>query len=135
PRAGRARARFLARLPESGRTRVARLGDSQAGWIIALAASREPAGRFAVSIVGPSVTVGESDLWGSLAGKGQSPPSGSRPSLLQQVRQAGPSGFDPAPYLRTLSIPVFWVFGSDDRNVPTELCIERLQALKAGDDF
>jgi dienelactone hydrolase len=134
-RDAQAEARYLAALPEIDPTRVGLLGDSQAGWIIALAASREPAVRFAVPIVGPSVTVGESDLWGSLAGKGQSQPSGSPPSLLQQVRQAGPSGFDPVPYLRTLSIPAFWVFGADDRNVPTELCVERLTALRAGHDF
>ncbi|MFZ1880349.1 MAG: hypothetical protein WAU41_09290, partial [Gaiellaceae bacterium] len=48
---------------------------------------------------------------------------------------AGPGGFDPAPFLRRLSIPVFWVFGDDDRNVPTQLCVERLQQLQAGHDF
>jgi hypothetical protein len=30
---------------------------------------------------------------------------------------------------------VHWIFADDDRNVPTELCIERLQQMKAGHDF
>ncbi|MGZ4348576.1 MAG: hypothetical protein ACXVFB_15165, partial [Gaiellaceae bacterium] len=30
---------------------------------------------------------------------------------------------------------VFWVFGDDDRNVPTALCVEALQQLDAGHDF
>jgi hypothetical protein len=34
-----------------------------------------------------------------------------------------------------LSIPVLWMYGSDDRNVPTELCLERIDAVKAGHDF
>jgi pimeloyl-ACP methyl ester carboxylesterase len=130
-----AEVRYLAKLPRVDPTRVGLFGASQAGWIIALAASREPAVRFAVPIVGPTVTVDESDLWGRLAGEERSPPRGSREAMLQQVRAGGRSGFDPAPALRKLTIPVFWIYGSDDRNVPTELCIERLSALKAGHDF
>jgi hypothetical protein len=30
---------------------------------------------------------------------------------------------------------VHWVFADDDRNVPTELCIERLEQLEPGHDF
>jgi pimeloyl-ACP methyl ester carboxylesterase len=55
--------------------------------------------------------------------------------MLAQTRALGESGFDPRPLLAKLSIPVFWVFGDDDRNVPTELCIDALQKLKAGHDF
>jgi hypothetical protein len=28
-----------------------------------------------------------------------------------------------------------WLFGGDDRNVPTELCVARLEALRPGHDF
>jgi pimeloyl-ACP methyl ester carboxylesterase len=55
--------------------------------------------------------------------------------MLAQIRARGPSGFDPRPALRKLTIPGFWVFGDDDRNVPTALCLEALQQLKAGHDF
>jgi pimeloyl-ACP methyl ester carboxylesterase len=134
-RDAQAEARFLAGLPQVDPKRVGLFGDSQAGWIIALAAAREPAVRWAVAVVGPTVTVGETDLWAQLAGESQSPPSGTRAAMLAEVRAAGPSGFDPAPSLRALSIPVLWTFGSDDRNVPTELCVEQLQALKPGHDF
>jgi pimeloyl-ACP methyl ester carboxylesterase len=81
------------------------------------------------------VTVGESNLWGELAGKSVSPPSASKSEMLQQVRTSDPSGFDPAPHLRKLTIPVLWVYGDDDRHVPTQLCVERLQTLKPGHDF
>ena len=127
--------RFLTTQPQIDPKRVGLFGDSQAGWIIPLAASRAPAVRFAVAVVGPTVTVGETDVWGSLAGEGQTPPTGSRASMLAQVRQNGQSGVDPAPALRKLSIPMHWIFGSDDRNVPTELCVERLDGLAAGHDY
>ncbi|HWX08782.1 MAG TPA: CocE/NonD family hydrolase [Gaiellaceae bacterium] len=128
-------ARWLARLPQVDPKRVGLFGDSQAGWISALAAAREPGVHWVVSVVGPTVTVGETDYWGQLAGQSESPPSGTRAAMLELVRQAGPSGFDPAASLRKLAIPALWLYGSDDRNVPTELCVDRLQSLKPGHDF
>jgi pimeloyl-ACP methyl ester carboxylesterase len=128
-------ARFLASLPQVDPKRVGLLGDSQAGWIIALAAAREPAVRWAVPLVGPTVTPQETDTWGNLAGKHQFPPIAPFAEILAQVRAQGRGGFDPVPYLERLTIPVFWVFGDDDRNVPTQLCVERLQPLQAAHDF
>ena len=130
-----AQVRFLGGLPEIDRTRVGLLGDSQAGWVIALAAAREPAVRWAVALVGPATTVGETDLFTQLAGAEQTPPSGPRAQMLAEVRALGPGGFDPVPSLRTLSIPILWVYGDDDRNVPTELCVERLRSIEPGHDF
>jgi len=126
---------FLAKLPQVDAQRVGLFGDSQAGWISALAASRDPAVHWVISNSGPTTTVGETDNWGSLAGKSESPPSGTRAQMIARVRQQGPSGFDPVPSLRKLTIPALWMFGGDDRNVPTELCVERLKALKPGHDF
>jgi dienelactone hydrolase len=130
-----AEVRFLATLPQIDRARIGLLGDSQAGWIIALAAARERAVRWAVPLVGPTVSVDESDTWADLAGKGLAAPSGTTKQMLAQVRANGRGGFDPEPWLRKLSIPVHWVFADDDRNVPTSLCVDRLRALQAGHDF
>jgi uncharacterized protein len=130
-----AQIRFVAALPQVDRARVGLFGDSQAGWIIPVAAEREHAVRWALPLVGPTVTVGETDTWGALAGKSQAAPSGTRAQMLAQVRTLGPSGVDPKPTLAKLDIPVFWIFGDDDRNVPTELCVESLQKLKGGHDF
>jgi uncharacterized protein len=134
-RDAQAEVRFLGTVAQVDRTRVGLLGDSQAGWIIALAAAREHAVRWAVPLVGPTVSVGESDYWGSLAGQGAAQPSGTRAEMTAKVRAAGRGGFDPEPSLRKLTIPVHWIFAADDRNVPTELCIERLQQLQAGHEF
>jgi dienelactone hydrolase len=127
--------RYLASQPKIDGSRVGLLGDSQAGWIIALAASREPLVRWALALVGPTVTVDETDAWGSIAGKSEAPPNGARPAMIAQTRALGEGGFDPRPLLAKLSIPVLWIFGDDDRNVPTELCVDALQKLRAGHDF
>jgi pimeloyl-ACP methyl ester carboxylesterase len=126
---------FLDRLPGIDHTRIGLFGDSQAGWIIPLAAARTPAVHWAILNSGPTVTVGETDYWAALAGESQSPPSGTRAQMLSQVRKVGRSGFDPMPYLRRLSIPLLWMYGSDDRNVPTELCLERLRPLERTHDY
>jgi hypothetical protein len=55
--------------------------------------------------------------------------------MTAQVRSAGRSGFDPEASMRKLTIPVHWIFADDDRNIPTQLCIERLHGLQAGHDF
>ncbi len=127
--------RFLDTLPQIAKTRVGLVGDSQAGWVIALAAARERAVRWAVPLVGPTTTVGETDYFTQLAGAEQRPPSGTRAEMLAEVSAQGQSGFDPLPSLRRLAVPVLWVYGDDDRNVPTELCVERLKAIKPGHDF
>jgi pimeloyl-ACP methyl ester carboxylesterase len=134
-RDAQAEVRFLGTLKQIDRTRVGLLGDSQAGWIIALAAAREHAVRWAVPLVGPTVSVDESDYWAELSGKGAAPPTGTEAERTAKVRDAGRGGFDPEPSLRKLTIPVHWIFADDDRNVPTQLCIERLQQLQTGHEF
>lgn len=128
-------ARFLAHTPHIDPARVGLFGDSQAGWIIPFAAARDRTIRWALLNSGPTTTVGETDFWAQLAGESEFPPTATRAEMIAQVRSRGRSGFDPVPYLRRLQIPALWMYGSDDRNVPTELCIERLEGLKAGHDF
>jgi pimeloyl-ACP methyl ester carboxylesterase len=134
-RDAQAEVRFLGTLAQVDPTRVGLLGDSQAGWIIALAAARERAVRWAVPLAGPTVSVDETNNWGTLAGKGVAPPAGTTAEMNAQVRAEGRGGFDPEPSLRKLTIPVHWIFADDDRNVPTQLCIERLQQLQTGHEF
>jgi dienelactone hydrolase len=129
--------RFLAAQPELDAARVGLAGSSQAGWIAPLAASRNPAVRFLVLVSGPTVTEGESDGYGELTTRGQSPPTLPPDEILDQVRNAGSSGFDPLPAIRRLTIPGLWLYGALDQHVPTVLCVERLApiASEAGRDL
>lgn len=135
-RDAQAAARFLAAQPEVDPRRVGLSGASQAGWIMPLAAVREPAIRFLVLLVGPTVTEGESDTWGALTGLGERDP-GDLAAIEAEVRRQGPSGFDPLPSIRALRVPALWLYGGNDLNVPTRLSVERLDPLtrEAGRDL
>jgi dienelactone hydrolase len=126
---------FLRNVPRVDATRIGLWGDSQGGWISALAASRDSTVHWLIENSGPTVTVGEADYWGSLAGESLVPPSATFPQMLAEVEAQGPSGFDPAPYLGSLAVPGLWMLGADDRNIPTELCVQRLEQAKPGHDF
>jgi uncharacterized protein len=132
-----AQARWLAAQPEVDPARLGVAGGSQAGWIMPLAASREPAIRYMLGLVSPTLTQGETDLWATLNGQGRSLPTRTDEDMENEVRRAGPSGVDPMPAIRALRIPVFWLYGGKDRTVPSRLCIERLDPVsrEPGRDF
>ena len=130
-------ARWLARQPEVDPARVGVAGGSQAGWIMALAATREPAIRFMIGLVSPTLTQGETDLWANLNGQGQSMPTRTDEDMEAEVRRAGPSGVDPMPSIRAMRIPAIWLYGGKDRTVPSRICVERLDPVsrEPGRDF
>jgi uncharacterized protein len=132
-----AQARWLAAQPEVDRARLGVAGGSQAGWIMPLAARREPAIRFMLGLVSPTLTVGETDMWADLNGNGQSIPTRTEEEIEAEVRRNGPSGFDPMPSIRAMRIPAIWLYGGKDRTVPSRLCVERLDpvAREPGRDF
>jgi uncharacterized protein len=132
-----AQARWLAAQPEVDPARVGVAGVSQAGWIMPLAATREPAIRFMLGLVSPTLTQGETDLWANLNSHGQVPPTRTDEDMEAEVRRAGPSGVDPMPAIRAMRIPAFWLYGGKDRTVPSRVCVERLDpvAREPGRDF
>ena len=122
---------FLAAQREIDTRRIGLAGGSQAGWIIPLAASRAPQVSWAFIESGPVVTAGESDFFAGLTGQGQSPLTRPIEEIEDEVRRAGPSGFDPLPALRALRIPIYWAYGGLDRHQPTGLDVPVLQQLRA----
>ena len=129
--------RFLAARPEVDPRRVGLAGHSQAGWIMPLAAKREPAARFMVVFSGPAVTADETDLYQTLAGVGERPQQGSNAAIDAEVTRAGRHGVDPMPWIRALRIPALWVYGGLDEFVPPRLSRSRLAPLigATGRDF
>lgn len=124
-----AAARFLAAQPEIDRTRVGLEGHSQAGWIMPLAASREPAIRFLITFSGPTVTADENDLYQDLTGEGERPQQLSDEAIDAQVLRAGPGGVDPMPWIQGLRVPAVWLYGGLDKHIPTRLSVRRLEPL------
>src|SRR4029078_7745765 len=127
-------ARFLAGRAEVDPARIGLAGHSPAGWIMPLAAKREPGIRFLVVFSGPAVTADENDLYQTLAGEGDRPPSMSEAKIDAAVERAGRSGVAPVPWIVRLRIPALWLYGGLDHIVPPRLSIERLAPLRKGHD-
>ena len=125
-----AAARFLAVQQGIDKARVGLYGISQAGWIIPQAAARSnDVVSWALIESGPTVTQGESDNYAGLVG------STSIAEAEKQAHALGPSGYDPAPWIRRLTTPVLWLYGGRDRNQPAGTSMEILRGLSAGRDF
>jgi dienelactone hydrolase len=121
-----AAARFLAAQPDIDKRRVGFYGLSQGGWIIPVAAARAPTAiSWALIQGGPTVTQGEADYYGSIAGSWTGPLTDAE----AQARRHGPSGFDPMPWIRQLALPMLWLYGGDDRAEPPHTSIALLQGL------
>ena len=112
------------------------LGFSQAGWIIPLAARDNPLVEFMVLFSGPTVTTleqlrfqfytaGRTDFWEHHTD------ADARDHLQNDPDRFQFAPTDPKESLARLSIPGLWLFGGKDIQIPANLCIEQLQALKA----
>jgi dienelactone hydrolase len=129
--------RFLSRQPDLDARHLGLFGGSQGGWIVPLAAARTKLVSFAIMQSGPTVTVGESDVFSGLTTQGAAPLSKPLAQIEAEVEQTGPSGFDPKPWIRRLQIPALWLYGGLDMNQPSHLDVAVLEKLETetGHDF
>jgi uncharacterized protein len=117
---------FLAMRPGIDGRRLGLLGTSQAGWVMVAAAERSPLVRFAIAVTGSVEPVGVNIRYEDL----RALPIDE--AYAQLASLAGGSGYDPAPTLRTSSVPTLWLMGGQDRLVPTRECVKILERLRAG---
>ncbi len=112
------------------------LGFSQAGWIIPLAATANPLVQFMVLFSGPTVTTleqlrfqfytnGRTDFWEHHS------EADARDHVQNDPDRFQFAPTDPKESLAALTVPGLWLFGGKDIQIPSNLCIEQLQALKA----
>ncbi len=125
--------------PEVDPNRVGLYGASQAGWVVPLADARlDKPVAFTALVDGPAVTTGEEEVWSKAAGEDEDGPltAEKKAEATEKLRDAGPSGFDPAPYIEQMSTPGLWLYGGADKSMPTDRSVEILSRLKrAGKDF
>jgi Dipeptidyl aminopeptidases/acylaminoacyl-peptidases len=118
------------------KTPIGLVGFSQAGWIIPMAASKNPQIDFMVLFSGPTITTleqlrfqfytnGNNNFWENHTEADAIEHTKNDPDKYQFVAT------DPKTYLKTLSIPGLWLFGEKDIQIPVKLCIEQLNTLKA----
>lgn len=118
------------------KTPIGLVGFSQAGWIIPIAASKNPQIKFMVLFSCPTITTleqlrfqfytnGNNNFWENHTEADAIEHTKNDPDKYQFAAT------DPKTYLNTLSISGLWLFGEKDIQIPVKLCIEQLNTLKA----
>ncbi|MFV8389542.1 alpha/beta hydrolase family protein [Flavobacterium sp. LB1P71] len=111
------------------------VGFSQAGWIIPIAASKNPLIEFMVLFSCPTITTleqlrfqfytnGNNNFWGNHT------EAEAREHINNDSDRYQFTATDPKISLNTLSIPGLWLFGEKDIQIPVKLCIEQLNTFK-----
>jgi len=111
------------------------IGFSQAGWIIPIAANKNPQVDFIVIFCGSVIptleqlrfqffTDGNADFWDTHT------EAEAREHILNAADRYPFENTDPYDSLSALSIPGIWLLGGRDIQVPVGLSIERLNTLK-----
>lgn len=121
--------RFLRTRPEIDPKKIGLVGNSQAGWILPLAARELGGVSFLVLHSGPVCTVGEEMFYSDLVERNTTRPIREANARMAQFH--GSPGYDPVPVLRELDTPALWLLGLDDRSIPVELTVKNLERLKA----
>ncbi len=106
-------------------SRIGLMGPSQAGFVVPEAAVRSPAVSFVILRSGPTVTIQQANYWDEISDD----ESRSISELEETFRQFEPSGldYDPRPYIEQLRVPGLWIYGAEDRIVPSGPSAEILE--------
>jgi uncharacterized protein len=117
--------------------RLGLVGTSQAGWIVPRAAVTSQHVAFIALASAGILPYGQVKAYAQLTGgNGSSKPFPSKDTIAKRLKDAGPSGFDPKPFLAELTIPALWLYGTADREVPVDQSVALLNTLKGqGKDF
>ena len=95
--------------------RIGLSGGSQAGWIVALAASQSSDIAFAALQSGPAMSVGRQRAYAELTVNGKREPPPTDADIRAALSGVGDDGFDPKPAIRALRIPTLWQYGDVDK--------------------
>ena len=131
--------RRIAQHPDVRADMVGLFGFSQGGWVVPVAAAEAPS-EVAFTIIGsgPAVSLGEELLYSRLSGEDQCRATGtSADEIDRALDAAGPSGFEPRPYLERMPRPTLWIYGGLDLSIPVHRSVQRLTAVRdaGGRDF
>jgi dienelactone hydrolase len=123
--------------PEIDPRRIGLTGGSQAGWIIAIAASESSDVRFAAVQSGPAMSVGRERAYAALTGNGSVVPPPTDAQIHAALDGHPDAGFDPKPALAAIHVPVLWQLGGVDKRQYTPETVANLNAIAAqgGHDF
>lgn len=121
---------YLKQRPDIDHQQIGLWGVSQAGWILPIVATLQPQTKFMILISGPTVTVGEENTYSALTGDRTTDTGLTQEEISAKLRERGPYGFDPKPYLDELDLPSLWLLGEKDESIPIPETVTILDALK-----
>jgi uncharacterized protein len=123
--------------PDVDPRQVGFVGTSQAGWVVPRAAVESHHVAFTALASAGILPYGQVKAYAELTGgNGSERPFPSKEQVAKKLQDAGPSGFDPKPYLEQMTTPALWLYGTADREVPVDQSVALLNSLKAqGKDF
>ena len=107
--AGRRRRRSRQRplhQPDIDPTRIGLIGASQAGWIVPLTAARTDHVAFTAMVDAPAVSYGLENAYSRLTGEEGGAEPRPDDEIAQRLASIAPTGFDPAPWLQQMTVPV-----------------------------
>ena len=117
----------LLQMPEIDTDRVGLFGVSQAYWYMPLVAESAAEVGFMIVLTGGVTPVGINLRYEELIRiEGRSIEESQQ--LLEEY--SGELGFDPRPHLRALDIPMFYLLGDQDPNVPFRVNRDEIELLK-----
>ena len=105
------------------------LGLSQAGWVGPMAAVQSREIAFMAYITAPTVSGREERIWSELRGDDAGVALRTRRASEQTLDTVTAGGVDARPRLAALTIPGYWLFGTDDNSIPTRRSVQVLDSL------
>lgn len=120
---------FLKKRPDIDGHQIGLWGWSQAGWIIPIVTVLQENIKFAILLSGPTVTVGEENVYSKLTGDGSQDSGLTSEEMSAKLKEAGPFGFDPVPYLKQMDMPALWLLGDNDQSIPIPETVKILDNL------
>lgn len=120
---------FLKGRPDIDQHQIGLWGWSQAGWIIPIVAVLQEKICFTILLSGPTVTVGEENVYSQLTGDGSKVSGLTQEEMSAKLSERGPFGFDPLPYLKQMDMPGLWLLGEDDQSIPIPETVKILNNL------
>ena len=129
----------IAQHPEVRADLIGLFGFSQGGWVVPIAAAEAPTGvAFTIVGSGPPSRWGKNCSTASCRVRTAAQASGLPPEEIERaLTNAGPSGFDPRPYLERMTRPGLWIYGGRDLSIPVDRSVRRLDEIRLaqGRDF
>lgn len=107
--------------------RIGLAGVSQAGWIVPRAVTLSGEVDWTLLFVGPTVSVGMESAYSKAASKRKKKSVEELSSDLDGFD--GRTGFDPIQDLEQQTVPGLWLFGAEDRSIPTPQSVRILDRL------